>query len=265
MIIIGEKINGAIRSVKNAIELRDEAFICDLAKAQTAAGAHYLDICAGTSPEQETEVLKWLITVVQAAVDTPTCIDSPNTGTIERLLADVSRAGIINSISAESGKCDEILSLIKGSQWQVIAQTMDKDGIPEKPEARAAVAEVIIEKAANCGISPDRIHIDPLVAAISADDQSVLKFLKAADAIRTANPSVKLTAAISNISFGMPLRKFLNIQFYALAAFAGLDSAVLDPCDNDMRLSILAMETLLGRDLLCRNFTNAYRKNRAGR
>lgn len=265
MIIIGEKINGAVPIVKTAIESRDEAFISKLAKDQTAAGARYLDICAGTAPEKECGALKWLIDVVQAAVDTPLCIDSPDSGTIERVIAGVSQAGIVNSISAESERSDAILSLLKGSQWQVIAQTMDKDGIPGGAEGRLAIAEAIIEKAARYGIPPDRIHIDPLVAALSADNQSALTFVAAANAIKTANPAVKLTAAISNISFGMPLRKFLNMQFYSMAVVAGLDSAILDPCDNDMRFSVLAAEALMSRDMLCRNFTNAYRKNRADR
>ena len=259
MIIIGEKINGSIREIKAAIERRDERFIRDLAKKQTEAGADYLDVCAGTASEIEAETLRWLTRVVQDTVDTPICIDSPNVRVIEEVLQCVRRAGIINSVSDEGENCDVVFSLVKGTQWQVIAQTINKDGIPANPEGRLAITEAIIDKALKYGISPDRLHIDPLVAAISADNQSVLKFISSATGIKNAFPTVKVTAAISNISFGMPLRKVLNQHFYTLAVYAGLDSAVLDPCDSDMRVAILAAEALTGRDRFCRGFTNAYR------
>ena len=90
MIIIGEKINGTIPTVKQAIEQRDEEFICNLAIKQSDAGADYIDVCAGTDPKIEYETLKWLIDIVQSAVDTPLCIDSPNPKTIELSLIHIS-------------------------------------------------------------------------------------------------------------------------------------------------------------------------------
>ena len=265
MIIIGEKINGAIPGVKTAIERRDERAIIDLAIRQTEAGAHYLDVCAGTAPEVEYEALRWMIDVVQDAVETPLCIDSPDVGTIVKVLKYVKREGIVNSVSDEGEECDVLFPLLKGTGWQVIAQTMDEDGIPESSGERFAITERIIDKAAKYDIMPDRVHVDPLVAAISADNQSVLKFIESTAAIKDAYPAVKITAAISNISFGMPLRKVLNQHFYALAVYAGLDSAVLDPCDSGLMTSILAVEALLGRDRHCRGFTNYYRKTIAER
>jgi 5-methyltetrahydrofolate--homocysteine methyltransferase len=263
MIIIGEKLNGAVPGVKMAIEQRDDRVIRDLAIKQTEAGAHYLDVCAGTAPEVEHEVLRWMIDVVQDAVDTPLCIDSPDVRVIEKVLKIVKHEGIVNSVSDEGEKCDVVFALIRGTGWQVIAQTINKDGIPNGSEERLLITESIIKKAAKHDITPDRIHVDPLVAALSADNQSVLKFIQSTAGIKAAYPAVKITAAISNISFGMPLRRVLNQHFYALAVNAGLDSAVLDPCDSGMMTSILAVEALLGRDRFCRGFTNHYRKTLA--
>ncbi len=101
MIIIGEKINGSIPAVKAAIEKRDAAFIADRAITQAEAGADFIDICASTAPEEEIKTLQWLIAVVQDAVDTPLCIDSPNPRAIEAVFKDANKPGMINSISEE--------------------------------------------------------------------------------------------------------------------------------------------------------------------
>ena len=264
MIIIGEKLNGAIPAVKTAIEKRDAAYLRELAVRQTQCGADYLDICAGTSPEAEEDTLRWMMDVVQEAVETPLCIDSPNLHILERALSRAKRPGLLNSISGESGKRSAILSLMQGTEWQVIAQTMDDGGIPPDPEGRAKIAGTIIETAARLGVTPDRLHVDPLVTAISADNRSALTFAQTALRIKALFPAVKITAAVSNISFGMPLRRILNQQFYAIAAYVGLDSALLDPCNRDLLGSILATQALLGQDRLCRNFTNAYRRDQIG-
>ncbi|MBU4540131.1 MAG: dihydropteroate synthase, partial [Firmicutes bacterium] len=98
MIIIGEKINGSIPAVKEAIDKRDAAFIADRAVKQAAAGADFIDVCASTAPELEIETLKWLIEVVQAAVETPLCIDSPNPRAIEAVFQYANKPGLLNSI-----------------------------------------------------------------------------------------------------------------------------------------------------------------------
>ncbi|MEL4105581.1 methyltetrahydrofolate cobalamin methyltransferase [Oscillospiraceae bacterium WX1] len=264
MIIIGEKLNGTIPSMKKAILARDEQTLRDLAKKQADAGAHFLDVCASTSPEIEVETLKWMIDVVQDTVDTPICIDSPNIKALEKVIPYIKRPGLINSVAQEGGKCNIIFPLIKGTEWQVIAQTTDDNGIPNDSKGRVAITKYVVETAAKYDITPDRIHIDPLITAISADNNSVINFADTVKEVKAMYPTIKITAAISNISFGMPLRKVLNQHFYALAAYIGLDSAVMDPCNRDLYTSMLVTETLLGRDRLCRKFTNAYRKNEIG-
>lgn len=128
MIIIGEKINGTIPSVKKAIAERDEAFIHDLAVRQTEAGADFIDVVASTAPEKEVETLIWLMEIVENAVDTPLSIDSPNARAIEQVFKHARRPGLINSVSAEGDKCEVIYPLIQGTKWQVVALTNDNRG-----------------------------------------------------------------------------------------------------------------------------------------
>lgn len=264
MIIIGEKINGTIPSVKNAIVERDEEFIRNLALKQTEAGAHYLDVCASTAPEYEVETLIWLMNLVQDTVDTPLCIDSPNATVIKEVLKYARRPGLINSVSEEGDKCEVIFPLIEGTEWQVIALTCDNRGIPSDVETRVEITKNIVEKAQKYGIAPDRIHLDPLVLALSADNKSLLNFTETLKRVKELYPTLKVTSGLSNISFGMPLRKVVNQGFLTIALYAGMDSAIIDPVNRDMMATLMATEALLGRDRLCRNFSNAFRKNKIG-
>lgn len=264
MIIIGEKINGTIPSVKKAIEERDEEFIRGLAVKQSEAGANYIDVCAGTDPAIEVETLKWLMDIVQDAVDTPLCIDSPNQRTIESVFQYAKRPGIINSVSEEGDKCEIIFPLIQGTEWQVIGLTCDDRGIPADVQTRVDITKILVEKAQKHNITPDRIHIDPLVIALSTDNQSLLKFVETTKIVKKLFPTIKVTSGLSNISFGMPLRRVVNQNFLTLAMSAGMDSAIMDPCNQEMMATLLATEALLGRDKFCRKFSDAYRKGKIG-
>ncbi|WP_027363913.1 methyltetrahydrofolate cobalamin methyltransferase [Desulfotruncus alcoholivorax] len=264
MIIIGEKINGTIPSVKKAIAEKDEEFIRNLAVKQVEAGADYIDVCAGTAPEVEADTLKWLMDIVQGAVDKPLCIDSPNPRIIEQVFKYAQKPGIINSVSEEGDKCEVIYPMIKGTEWQVIALTCDSKGIPSDVQTRVEITKIMVEKAKKYDITPERIHIDPLVMALSADNRSLLNFIDTLKTVKAIYPTIKVTSGLSNISFGMPLRKIVNQHFLTIAVYAGMDSAILDPCNRDILTTLLATEALLGRDRYCRNFSNAYRKNKIG-
>ncbi|AOY74773.1 methyltetrahydrofolate cobalamin methyltransferase [Clostridium formicaceticum] len=264
MIIIGEKINGTIPSVKKAIEAKDEAFIRDLAVKQVDAGADYIDVCASTAPEFEVETLKWLMDIVQDAVSKPLSIDSPNAKTIEAVLKYAKKPGLINSVSEEGEKCEVIYPLIQGTEWQVIGLTCDNRGIPSDVQTRVDITKILVEKAQKYDIAPDRIHIDPLVMALSTDNASLLSFVETTKTIKAMYPTIKVTSGLSNISFGMPLRKVVNQNFLTIASYVGMDSAIMDPCNRDMMASLLATEALLGKDKHCRKYSNAYRKNKIG-
>lgn len=259
MIIIGEKINGSIPAVKEAIDKRDAAFIADRAVKQAAAGADFIDVCASTAPELEIETLKWLIEVVQAAVETPLCIDSPNPRAIEAVFQYANKPGLLNSISEEGDKCAVLLPLLVGNSWEVVGLTCDNNGIPCDLETKLKITKSMVEKADKFGITPDRIHIDPCVMALSTENNSLLNLEAEIRAIKALYPTIHVTGAISNISFGLPLRPLLNKTAMAFAIAAGMDSAVLDPLNRDMMGTIFATYALLGQDKHCRKYSKAYR------
>lgn len=265
MTIIGEKINGAIPSVAQAIASRDEGFIRRLARRQAEAGAEYLDVCAGTRPDLEYDALAWLIGIVQDETEVPLCVDSPDARMIERVMPLVKdQRGILNSVSLEGDKCDVLFPLMKGTEWKAVALTCDGGGVSTTVERKVEIANALVEKAAAFGIGPERLFIDPMVMALSAVNDSMLSFMDALRKIKAAHPTVRTTSGLSNISFGMPYRKAVNIGFLTLALYAGMDSAIIDPTNAETYAAILAAEALVGKDRFMRNYNKAYRAGRIG-
>ena len=259
MIIIGEKINGSIPVVAEAIAARDAEFIKARAKAQAEAGATFIDCCASVS-ENEVEILKWMIDCIQEATDLPICIDSPSAEALAEVFSYCARPGLINSVSGEGNKIDLIFPLIANTKWQVICLLSDDRGIPKCAADRLRVFDYIMEKAKQYGISPSRLHIDPLVEMLCTSEDGIAMNVEVISTIRRRYPSIHITAAVSNISFNLPVRKMVNLGFTVLAMNAGLDSAILDPTNRDMMGVIYATEALLGRDEYCMEYISAYRE-----
>ena len=259
MEIIGEKINGTRKRVAKAIAERDAGFIRDLARRQAEAGAAWLDINAGTHPQQEADDLVWLIESVQAEVDTPLCLDSANPRALAAAIGAVDKTPMVNSISGEPERLENILPLVAEHGCRVIALAMDATKIPETSEARVAVVHKVMAATRVAGIPDEHVYADPLAMTIGTDTCSGLTFFETLRAVHAAYPEAHLTAGLSNISFGLPARSYINRAFLTLAVAAGLDSAILDPLDRDLRATLLAAELVLGRDDYCLRYTQAYR------
>ncbi len=266
MIIIGEKINGTIPPVKRAIAEKDAQVIIDRTLAQVKAGANFLDCAASTAPEIEYETMLWLIGIMQEATDVPLAIDSPDAKLLARILEEghVKRPGMVNSVNEEGTKCETIFPLIAGTDWHVIGLTCDQDGIPAQPEKKIDIAKSIIDKAVKYGVKLSNLHIDPCVMALSTMPSSMKDFETAIRGIHEYAPEVKVTGAISNVSFEMPARKYVNAACMTYAIAAGLDSAIMDPCNMDMMGTIFAAEALQMKDKSGRKYNRAYRQSKFG-
>lgn len=266
MIVIGEKINGAIPSVKEAIANRDAALIQQRAIAQDKAGADFIDCAPSTAPELEYDAMVWLIDQIQAVTDKPICIDSPNAKLLARILQEgrVKKPGMVNSVNEEGDKCETIFPLIAGTDWQVVGLTCDKDGIPSDVNKKIEIAKSIIDKADKYGVKRENLHIDPCVMALSTVPTAMADFEEVIRGIHAYAPTVKVTGAVSNISFEMPARKYVNANCMAYAIKAGLDSAIVDPCNVDMMSTIYACEALTMKDKGGRKYNRAYRQGKIG-
>ncbi len=259
MKIIGEKINGTRKRVAQAIAERDIVFIQDLARKQAEAGTAWLDVNAGTHPSREADDLVWLIENIQAVTETPLCLDSANPAALSVAIKAVNKTPMINSISGEPARLEGILPLAAEHGCSVIALAMDDKGIPKTMEDRMTVIRRVVAETRRQGLPDGNLYFDPLAMTISTDIQSANIAIGTMQAVRTEIPEAHLTCGLSNISFGLPARSYINRVFVTLAMQAGLDSAILDPLDQEMKAVLITTELVLGRDRHCLNYTRAFR------
>lgn len=258
MIIIGEKLNGSIPSVAKAIADKDAELIRERARKQAEAGATFLDVCASVEEDVEVETLKWMIDLVQEVTDTPICVDSPSAKSCVAAIPFCNRPGLVNSVSLEGDKIDTIFPVIADTDWECVALLCDNDGIPDSVERRMKVFHGIMEKAKEYGIAPSRLHIDPLVVTLSTDETALTVFADCCRQIKAEYPEIHITSGLSNISFGLPVRKNINQAFMVLAMNAGMDSAIVDPTNKNMIGMIYATNALLERDEYCLNYIGKF-------
>ena len=258
MIIIGEKLNGSIPSVAKAIAEKDADLIRERARMQAEAGATFLDVCASVEEAVEVETLKWMIDFVQEVTDTPICVDSPSARSCVAAIPFCKRPGLINSVSLEGDKIDTIFPVIADTDWECVALLCDNDGIPDSVERRMEIFFGIMEKAKQYGIAPSRLHIDPLVVTLGTDQTALTVFADCCRRIKYEYPEIHITSGLSNISFGLPVRKNINQAFMVLAMNAGMDSAIVDPTNKNMIGMIYATNALLERDEYCLQYIDKF-------
>ena len=264
MIIIGEKLNGSIPSMGKAIAARDESRIREIARLQSEAGAHYLDVCASVQVDAEVETLKWMLDLVQSESDVPICLDSPSAETLVKALPFCKKPGIINSVSGEGNKMDLIFPVIADTTWGCVALLCDDRGIPKTVEQRMETLEAIMAKAKQYNIVPSRLYIDPLVVTLSTNETALTAFAECTRQIKALYPDIHITSGLSNISFGLPTRKLINMAFMVLAMGAGMDSAIVDPTNRDMLGIMYAADALLENDEYCLEYISAYKEGLIG-
>ncbi|MPW27382.1 methyltetrahydrofolate cobalamin methyltransferase, partial [Alkalibaculum sp. M08DMB] len=229
-------------------------------KVQTEAGATYIDVCASVEDSIELETMKWLIDLVQEVTDTPIAVDSPNVATCAEAIKFCNKPGLLNSVSLEGDKIDQIFPLIADTKWECFALLCDDTGIPKSAEKRLEVFAGIMEKAKEYNIDPSRFHIDPLVEMLCTSEDGIKTVTDVISEIKSQYPTIHVSGAVSNISFNLPVRKLVNQGFVVLAMNAGMDSAILDPLNRDLMGMIFATEALLGEDDYCMEYIGAYRE-----
>lgn len=260
MIIVGELINASRKAVKAAIEEQDEQAIRKLARDQHEAGADYIDVNAGVFGDKEPGYLKWLVQTVQDEIDVPCCIDSPDPKAIEAALTVHRGRAMINSISLEKDRYDTLLPLLKDSDLEVVALCMSDEGMPETAEQRFGIAEKLVGGLTQNGVALSNIYVDPLVQPVATNSAYGIEFLRAIERIMENWPSIHTMCGLSNISYGLPNRQFLNRTFMAVAIAKGLDGAIVNPLDRGIIANIKGAEALIGRDDFCMQFIQAHRQ-----
>lgn len=259
MILVAEKINTTNKRIQSAVVERDAAFIQELSRQQAEAGADYIDVNAGTIHNGEKEALQWLVKTVQEVVDLPLAIDSADPAVLEGALKLHSGKAMVNSISGEKKRFAAMLPLVKEFKASVVVLCNDDNGIPKDSEKKISIGAGVVEKLIQEGVAVEDIFVDPLLQPLSVNLNSVCDMLTVVQKINSLFPGIHTICGLSNVSFGLPSRTYLNSALLPMAMFAGMDSAVLDVLDKKLMAQHIAARTLLGQDKYCKNYLQAYR------
>jgi 5-methyltetrahydrofolate--homocysteine methyltransferase len=258
--IIGERINPTGRkAVLEALKVGNFDAVRKDALEQVSAGAAVLDINAGVPGADEPALIQQIIRNVTEVVDTPLCIDTANPQALAAALSLYEGKALINSVNGEEKSLDTVLPLAKEHGAAVIGLCLDGTGIPPTAEARFGVAARIIERATKAGIALEDVIIDPLAMAMSADSNAGRIGLDTIQLV-VKEFGVNISMGASNISFGMPDRKYINATYIAMAIHAGLTCPITNPLQAEVSMAILAADLSMGRDEYGMGWIKAYRK-----
>ena len=259
MLVVAERINSSRKSIYQAIEEKNEAFIQQEAIDQTKAGAHYIDVNAGLFLSREADSLAWLIDTVQAVTTLPLCIDSANPQVIRQVLPLVEATPLINSITLEKKRYHAILPLLLERPTRVIALCQGDGSAAHSDTEKVDMAEELIARLSAAGVSRETIHIDPLVFPLATDSGSATATLAAMKTIKDRFPDVHLICGLTNVSFGLPHRKLINRSFLTIAMAMGLDSAIIDPTDTRLMAALKAGMLINNKDPFSQKYLEAFR------
>lgn len=246
--VIGERINPTGKKrLKQALLDEDYDYILTQAIEQIDAGAEILDVNVGVPSLDDVRILPLVVKKLQAITDLPLQIDSSNPAAIEAALRVYNGKAIVNSVNGEEKVMDAILPIVKKYGAAVVGLTLDENGIPATAEGRLEIAERILDKALEYGISKEDVIIDCLTLTVSAQQKEAAETLKAVKMVKE-KLGLRTALGVSNISFGLPARILINRTFLTIAIENGLDLPIINPNDEDMMASIFAYNVLKNVD-----------------
>jgi 5-methyltetrahydrofolate--homocysteine methyltransferase len=259
-VMIGERINPTRRKkLAETMAQGDYSVVLEDARRQIEAGSQVLDVNAGIPGADEPALLRGVTEALLGYIDTPLCFDSANPEALAAALSIYPGKALINSTTAEASMMDQVFPLAKQYGAAVIGVITDESGIPATPADRLAVAAKMIQRAGDYGIPAEDILVDCLALTVGADHKAGQVTLDSM-ALVHKELGVNLSLGASNVSFGLPDRKIINIAYLALAVARGMTAAITDPTVPEIRTTLLACDLLMGRDEYAMQWIKAYRK-----
>ena len=246
--VVGERINPTGKKrFQQALRDGDMNYILEQAVSQAEAGAQILDVNVGAPGVDEPALMEQVVKALQSVVSLPLQLDSSHAEALERGLRVYNGKPIVNSVNGEPEVLEKVLPLCKKYGAAVVGLAIDERGIQPKAEDRVAIARRIKKAALEAGIPPEDIYIDCLTLTASAQQEDVLATVQALHTCKT-ELGVRTILGVSNISFGLPCRPYLNTTFLTMAMYAGLDLAIMNPSSEEMMAAVYAYNVLTNRD-----------------
>ena len=246
--VVGERINPTGKKrFQQALRDGDMNYILEQAVSQAEAGAQILDVNVGAPGVDEPARMEQVVKALQSVVSLPLQLDSSHAEALERGLRVYNGKPIVNSVNGEPEVLEKVLPLCKKYGAAVVGLAIDERGIQPKAEDRVAIARCIKKAALEAGIPQEDIYIDCLTLTASAQQEDVLATVQALHTCKT-ELGVRTILGVSNISFGLPCRPYLNTTFLTMAMYAGLDLAIMNPSSEEMMAAVYAYNVLTNRD-----------------
>ena len=249
-LLIGERINPTgKKALKQALRDGDIGYILKEGLTQQERGAHILDVNVGLPELDEPSVLTHVVEELQAVLDTPLQLDTSDPVAMERAMRRYNGKPMVNSVNGKVESMEAVFPLVQKYGGVVVALTLDEAGIPDTVEGRLAIARRIVDRAAEYGIPAHDLVFDPLALTVSAEPTAALVTLETVR--RLHETGLHTSLGVSNVSFGLPHREFLNATFYAMALQNGLTAAIMNPSSEDMMKTYRAFCALTAQDENC--------------
>ena len=246
--VVGERINPTGKKrFQQALREGDMNYVLEQAVSQAEAGAQILDVNVGAPGVDEPVLMEQVVKALQSVTSLPLQLDSSNVEALARGLRVYNGKPIVNSTNGEPEKLAAILPLCKKYGAAIVGLAIDEKGIQPKAADRVAIARRITEAALAAGIPREDIYIDCLTLTASAQQEDVLATVQALEACKK-ELGVRTVLGVSNISFGLPCRTYLNTTFLTMAMYAGLDLAIMNPSSKEMMAAVYAYNVLTNRD-----------------
>jgi 5-methyltetrahydrofolate--homocysteine methyltransferase len=243
--LVGERINPTGKKpFKEALKAGDYKYAVNEALSQVDSGASLLDVNCGLPEIDEVKVLPALTKLIQESVHVPLMLDSANAAALEAALRVYNGVPVVNSVNGDPENLERILPLIKKYGAFVIGLALDQNGIPSAAEGRIKVANRILAACRRHGIPKEHVIIDALTLTAATGEYKASECLKTVEML--AKKGIKTNLGISNISFGLPNREYLNLAFLMQAAGAGLTLAIVNPSAFLVKELYAAARTLEG-------------------
>lgn len=259
-VMIAERINPTGRkSLAEELKQGKLDIVREDARKQTEAGGHIIDINVGAVGVDEVEMLPRAVQAVMEESNQPVCLDSANPGALKAALKVYPYKALINSVTGEEKSMEELLPVVAESGSAIICLTLDEDGIPDNVAKRIEIAKKIIARTESMGIKIENLVFDSLVMTNSTNSESAKITIETQRQL-VAEYGVATTGGYSNVSFGMPNRDLLNIQFISMGIMNGLTAPITDPLIPGLAEAMRASDFLAGRDPYGMNFISSYRK-----
>lgn len=269
MILIGERINGMFTDVKQAIADKDKQVIQDIAKRQVDAGATYLDVNVGTAAADQEGTMQWLIETIQETCQASLSLDSqkPNVIAAGLKVLNADNGAILNSTPLNKKSDEEVfdkyveMAKNAGPKVNIIALTMDKNGVPQDTDSRVAIAAEIVQKSMESNFDTQRLFIDPIILPVKVPNAQAQPgaILAAMEQIQyLSEPAPHITIGLSNLSQGTNERSLINRIFLAMAISRGLDSAIVEVLDKELMNVLATAEMLMDQQIYSDSFLKIY-------